>query len=190
MFPLTNIRSLRSNSRSFRTMVAMFSGVVAQFSLAECCSIGRQWQSSRCKYRSAGQSVCRRTANADQHFLRSGPRQTCLQFPGILTSHNPSHGALSHCTRLCRFAKAGVPIPKQLGKLLVFLSKIYEKHGKLRVREIEDNPWKEPPEAVVKKGMPAVWEYFVDLFAEGVAPVPRRMIKVVLVGQEGAGKTR
>lgn len=61
--------------------------------------------------------------------------------------------------------------------------------GQPRLR-IDNNPWKEPPEAVVKKGMPAVREYFVDLFADGVTPVSRSMIKVVLVGQEGAGKTR
>eukprot|EP00752_Nemacystus_decipiens_P008335 g7449.t1 len=76
---------------------------------------------------------------------------------------------------------AGVSIPKQLGELLALLLKVNLKMG--------GNPWKEPPEAVVEKGMPAVWEYFADLFAEGVAHVPRTMIKVVLVGQEGAGKT-
>lgn len=55
--------------------------------------------------------------------------------------------------------------------------------------KIGDNPWEEPPEAVVNKGMPAVSEYFADLFAEG-ATIRRSMIKVVLVGQEGSGKTR
>lgn len=60
---------------------------------------------------------------------------------------------------------------------------------KKRKLAISRNPWKEPPEAVVKKGMPAVLGYFADLFAEGVT-VRRNMIKVVLVGQEGAGKTR
>lgn len=71
--------------------------------------------------------------------------------------------------------------------MLAFLSNLEERQSGLR---IDGNPWKEPPEAVVKKGMSAVSKYFADLFAEGVAPVPRRMIKVVLVGQEGAGKTR
>lgn len=55
--------------------------------------------------------------------------------------------------------------------------------------DFDENPWKEPPEAVVRKGMQAVREYFDDLFVEGVT-VHRNMIKVVLVGQEGAGKTR
>lgn len=52
-----------------------------------------------------------------------------------------------------------------------------------------NNPWEEPPEAVVRMGVPAVSEYFTDLFAEGTS-IRRRMIKLVLVGQEGAGKTR
>lgn len=56
-------------------------------------------------------------------------------------------------------------------------------------QSIDNNPWEEPPEAVVRKGMAAVSEYFTDLFAEGTS-IQRRMIKVVLVGQEGAGKTR
>ena len=81
--------------------------------------------------------------------------------------------------------QAGAPIPTELQQLLALLSKLGE--PPLRANS---NPWKEPPEAVVEKGMAAVSEYFVDLFKEGVAPVPRRMIKVVLVGQEGAGKTR
>ncbi len=72
-------------------------------------------------------------------------------------------------------------IPKQLSDLLALFSKV-----KLY---IDGNPWKEPPEAVVRKGMQAVSEYFADLFAEGVSD-RRNMIKVVLVGQEGAGKTR
>lgn len=83
--------------------------------------------------------------------------------------------------------QAGAPIPTELQQLLALLSKLGEIPLGLHVGR---NPWKEPPEAVVEKGMAAVSEYFVDLFKEGVAPVPRRMIKVVLVGQEGAGKTR
>jgi len=59
----------------------------------------------------------------------------------------------------------------------------------MRGLELGGNPWKEPPEAVVMKGMQAASEYFADLFAEGVTD-RRNMIKVVLVGQEGAGKTR
>eukprot|EP00752_Nemacystus_decipiens_P012983 g11487.t3 len=86
---------------------------------------------------------------------------------------------------------AGVSVPKQLGELLALLSRLFEKrHIRSHHVTISNNPWKEPPEAVVKNGMPAVSRYFVDLFAEGAAPVPRRMIKVVLVGQGGAGKTR
>lgn len=56
-------------------------------------------------------------------------------------------------------------------------------------KRIIDNPWEEPPEAVVEEGMRAVSAYFDDLFQEGIA-FRRSMIKVVLVGQGGAGKTR
>ena len=83
-------------------------------------------------------------------------------------------------------AKADVSIPKQLGELLALLSRLDHMHGAL----LDGNPWKEPPEAVVKEGVEAVSVYFADLFKEGVAPVSRKIIKVVLVGQEGAGKTR
>ena len=75
-----------------------------------------------------------------------------------------------------------LPVPKRLGELLAMLSKL----NKL---DLSDNPWKEPPEAVVEKGALAASEYFADLFAEGVTD-RRNIIKAVLVGQEGAGKTR
>lgn len=93
---------------------------------------------------------------------------------------------MSYVRMLCSYnAEAGVSIPQELGHLLAVFSKL-EGIGKLSIGE---NPWKEPPEAVVGKGMPAVSGYFADLFAEGVT-VRRNMIKVVLVGQAGAGKTR
>lgn len=83
------------------------------------------------------------------------------------------------------FDAGGVSLPKQLAELLSLLSRMEEHPG----LGLHDNPWEEPPEAVVKKGMTAVSQYFADLFAEG-AMIRRNMIKVVLVGQEGAGKTR
>eukprot|EP00903_Cladosiphon_okamuranus_P006369 g6236.t2 len=69
-----------------------------------------------------------------------------------------------------------------LEKLLALFSRM--NHINL---DIGDNPWEEPPQAVLKKGMPAACEYFADLYAEG-ATIRRSVIKVVLVGQEGAGK--
>lgn len=86
---------------------------------------------------------------------------------------------------LCPSTKAGASIPKQALQSLALFSKLGWRGAKL-----DNNPWKESPEAVVEKGMAAVSEYVADLFAEGVVPVPRTMIKVVLVGQEGAGETR
>lgn len=53
----------------------------------------------------------------------------------------------------------------------------------------DNNPWAEPPEAVVKNGMTAVMSYYDDLYSEACI-VRRNSVKVVLVGQEGAGKTR
>ena len=115
------------------------------------------------------------------------PRQTRNAFP-----FSPVICAPNNLRAFLSYTEAGVSIPEQLGKLLALLAKLegtglWFGDNKLH---ISNNPWKEPPEAVVEKGMPAVREYFVDLFAEGVAPVPRCMIKVILVGQEGAGKTR
>lgn len=125
----------------------------------------------RCKYLSDG-----RCSNAFSLLCPSSPGQTGN---GICSRSSPPASRPDFVF----YAEAGVSIPKQLGRLLAVLSM-------LESVRISGNPCKEPPEAVVKKGMPAVSEYFVDLFAEGVAPVPRVMIKVVLVGQEGAGKTR
>lgn len=54
---------------------------------------------------------------------------------------------------------------------------------------LDDNPWAEPPEAVVEAGMTAVMVYYDDLYSEPCI-VRRNSVKVVIVGQEGAGKTR
>ncbi|CAN0524932.1 unnamed protein product, partial [Laminaria digitata] len=51
------------------------------------------------------------------------------------------------------------------------------------------NPWAEPPEAVVNSGIVAVIGYFDALYSSPCR-VRRNSVKVVLVGQEGAGKTR
>lgn len=83
---------------------------------------------------------------------------------------------------LSSHAAAGFSVPKALEKLLVFFSRIQE-------LKLTGNPWEEPPEAVLENGWRAVSEYFSDLFGEGTT-TRRSMIKVVLVGQEGAGKTR
>lgn len=54
---------------------------------------------------------------------------------------------------------------------------------------LDRNPWSEPPEAIMSQGMAAAAMYFDDLYAEPFR-VRRNSVKVVLVGQEGAGKTR
>lgn len=50
------------------------------------------------------------------------------------------------------------------------------------------NQFVEPPEAVVEKGIEAIRGYFIDLYAQGSKV--NRHIKAVIIGQEGAGKTR
>ncbi|CAN0362368.1 unnamed protein product [Ectocarpus sp. 6 AP-2014] len=50
------------------------------------------------------------------------------------------------------------------------------------------NPWAEPPESIVAKGPKSIRGYFEDLYAEPCW-IKRSSVKVVLVGQEGAGKT-
>lgn len=85
---------------------------------------------------------------------------------------------------LSSHAAAGFSVPEALEKLLAWFSRIRELEP-----ELGRNPWEEPPVAVLKKGWSAVSKYFSDLFKEGTT-IRRSMIKVVLVGQEGAGKTR
>lgn len=54
---------------------------------------------------------------------------------------------------------------------------------------LDGNPWAEPPESIVAKGCKSVRSYFEDLYAEPCR-IERISTKVVLVGQEGAGKSR
>lgn len=54
---------------------------------------------------------------------------------------------------------------------------------------LKDNPWVEPPESIVVKGHEAIRGYYENLYAERCR-VRRNSVKVVLVGQEGAGKTK
>jgi len=82
---------------------------------------------------------------------------------------------------------AGGAVPDGLSRLLELLRKV---EGKVNgILDLNRNPWAEPPEAVVKSGMTAVLTYFDDLYSAPCS-VRRNSVKVVLVGQEGAGKTR
>ena len=82
---------------------------------------------------------------------------------------------------------AGGAVPDGLSRLLELLRKVEEKED--GVVNLNRNPWAEPPEAVVKSGMTAVLAYFDDIYSAPCS-VRRNSVKVVLVGQEGAGKTR
>lgn len=50
------------------------------------------------------------------------------------------------------------------------------------------NPFSQPPEAIVRHGMEAVKEYCKDLRHDHIAEC--RDLKVVIIGEAGAGKTR
>lgn len=55
--------------------------------------------------------------------------------------------------------------------------------------QLAPNPFREPPGVVVEKGVKAVESYLRDRLAHGVT-VEHRQLKAVIVGQQGAGKTR
>lgn len=78
---------------------------------------------------------------------------------------------------------SGRVLPQQLAELIAWLKDL---EG---MSWLVPNPFHEPPEAVVQAGMEDIEMYFEDLFAEGLA-AERRGMKAVIVGQEGAGKTR
>eukprot|EP00752_Nemacystus_decipiens_P012467 g11041.t2 len=77
-------------------------------------------------------------------------------------------------------SESGGPVPSQLCRLLDVLD-----GARLN---LENNPWAEPPESIVTKGSKHIRRYFEDLFSEPCR-IQRNSVKVVLVGQEGAGKT-
>ena len=52
-----------------------------------------------------------------------------------------------------------------------------------------DNVWAEPPESIVDKGTKSIRGYFEDLYSEPCR-IQHNSVKIILVGQEGAGKTR
>ncbi|CAB1116371.1 unnamed protein product [Ectocarpus sp. CCAP 1310/34] len=76
-------------------------------------------------------------------------------------------------------------MPSQLCRLLDVL----DSSVRLIAVGLSGNPWAEPPESIVVKGLENIRGYFEDLYAEPCR-IKRSSVKVVLVGQEGAGKTR
>ncbi|CAM9277946.1 unnamed protein product [Ectocarpus sp. 8 AP-2014] len=87
---------------------------------------------------------------------------------------------------------SGGPMPSQLCRLLDMLDSVEERKRKKQTPgtgvSLNGNPWAEPPESIVAKGGKSIRGYFEDLYAEHCR-IKRRGVKVVLVGQEGAGKT-
>ena len=87
---------------------------------------------------------------------------------------------LSNC-HAPRHAEGG-QVPGQLQRLLDVLG------GAVYVT-LNNNPWAEPPESIVRKGTEGIRGYFEDLYSEPCR-IQRNSVKIILVGQEGAGKTR
>ncbi|CAM9299692.1 unnamed protein product [Ectocarpus sp. 4 AP-2014] len=78
---------------------------------------------------------------------------------------------------------SGGLIPSQLCRLLDVLGR-----ADGGILSLEDNPWAEPPESIVVKGPKSIRGYFEDLYAEPCR-IQRNSVKVILAGQERAGKT-
>lgn len=55
---------------------------------------------------------------------------------------------------------------------------------------LHNNPWRMPPEAVVEQGLPAVKSYLLDVERAKGHIMSLQLLKLVLVGSSGAGKTR
>ncbi|CAN0102649.1 unnamed protein product, partial [Scytosiphon promiscuus] len=84
---------------------------------------------------------------------------------------------------------AGEQVPSQLDELLDVLDRTSERNDFGVVGfSLQFNPWAEPPESIVDKGPKAIRGYFEDLYADSCR-VKRNSVKIILVGQEGAGKT-
>ncbi|CAM9526964.1 unnamed protein product [Ectocarpus sp. 4 AP-2014] len=77
-------------------------------------------------------------------------------------------------------SKSGGRIPSQLCRLLDVFD--------CATCYFDNNPWAEPPEPIVGKGSKDIRGYFEDLYADPYR-IQRDSIKIILVGQEGAGKT-
>ncbi|CAM9701157.1 unnamed protein product [Scytosiphon promiscuus] len=75
--------------------------------------------------------------------------------------------------------------PTQLQRLLDLFSRVQD--GK-RMLDFGGNPWVEPPESIVRQPLDTIKRYFEDLYTEPCR-VQRNSVKIILVGQEGAGKT-
>lgn len=93
-------------------------------------------------------------------------------------------------------------MPEKLQALLGWLRGLESRNPKVerdpffggfarRVKPLQlvPNPFREPPEAVVEKGVKAVESYLRGRLADSIT-VQHRQLKAVILGQRGAGKTR
>lgn len=87
--------------------------------------------------------------------------------------------------RACAACPSDGSLPKRLKAFLERLKGL-DSTGNLF---LSSNHFKAPPQAVVESGIEAIEDYFSALFADDTR-IQRHDTKAVLVGQEGAGKTR
>lgn len=93
-----------------------------------------------------------------------------------LTSLPPELGKLTKLTRLNLFYNQLTSLPSELGNL----------PDSLEIK-LDGNPLEQPPLEIAEKGIPAIREYFRSLEVE--EKLPLNEVKVLLVGDGGAGKT-
>ncbi|CAM9320287.1 unnamed protein product [Scytosiphon promiscuus] len=115
-------------------------------------------------------------------------RPVCFTRPSAaLWDHTQDIQDIAHEEEAASTSAGGL-VPRQLRRLLDVLAQADRKG----VLDLKENPWVEPPESVVfrdyRVDVKAVKGYFEDLYAEP-SRVHRNSVKIVLVGQEGAGKT-
>lgn len=77
----------------------------------------------------------------------------------------------------------------QVARYLDWLAALREKAWFSGGFELLPNPFNNPPEAVVAKGMNAVKAFFEDVAIEKTV-FQRRAVKAVIIGAAGSGKTR
>ncbi|CAM9719814.1 unnamed protein product, partial [Ectocarpus sp. 13 AM-2016] len=105
--------------------------------------------------------------------------------PHLVTTAGWSDGFQPCNNLISLMCTGGGPVPRELRRLLDVLHRCGDPEWRFG---LSDNPWAEPPESIVAKGPKSIKEYFEDLYAEP-GQVRRSSVKVILVGQEGAGKT-
>ncbi|CAM9470851.1 unnamed protein product [Ectocarpus sp. 12 AP-2014] len=115
-----------------------------------------------------------------------GGRCKIERVPHLVTTAGWSDGFQPCNNLISLMCSGGGSVPRELRRLLDVLHRCGDPEWRFG---LSHNPWAEPPESIVAKGTKSIKGYFEDLYAEP-GRVRRSSVKVILVGQEGAGKTR